>query len=213
MTRKLALSIALSCAMPIGMTACALSPQTVSLQQTPPHIEQPMHSLVARDGNGRMLTVRPSLAGTSIYQLSEVQRYTRANVVHLTVELFLVIDGVEQPVLNDQSMPVAADIPLENIGDPLTFNNLRNDSTYRIRVTAYSLAGVNPANIISDPGRSYLDVVVEEQDEINVGTVPVKLLDTLFGGTGTAGSIDVVNGRVIGTCPTEPPNIKQHYSW
>jgi hypothetical protein len=93
--------------------------------------------------------------------------YSRADVDH--VDVVLSIAGVDQAT---QSVPV------ERFDEPLTFNHLRANTSYRATMNAYRSAG--SSDLISNPASSYVDASTGTDNASWSGTTPtlqVQLID------------------------------------
>lgn len=140
-------------------------------------------------GVGRVV-VRPAVADGGFRTMAVVAPYTQADIHHVNVAL-QTVDGAttlaETSVLN------------ADLGNLVTFVDLKLHTTYRVLARAYRTAG--PGELIStDDAASTSAIAVAANDVIPV-TLRVKLIDRLFSGTGTSPGILVTPGEVVDASP------------
>ena len=148
----------------------------------------PMAPLVAAPAaaGSATIVVTPQIrAGGTRRLAAAVTNYTEADVNHLGVRLFKLVGGEEVSVASD-------DVLAADLQDPLTFSNLKNDETYRIRAYAYKTAGTGDQ--ISLDESSYVDLVVVRDNEPVLGALVVQLMDVEFSGEATSSGLTVVPG-------------------
>lgn len=117
--------------------------------------------------------------------------YTQASINHLTLQMY---QG-ETPVAG-----AIKDIPNADLNKAIVFSNLKANTTYRVKATAYATSDL----VISDADQSYVDITLTNNDAPTINTLQVKLIDRPFNGQGTASAIAVTPGGY--TYPT-PENL------
>lgn len=115
-----------------------------------------------------------------------VNPYTKSSIAHVTFKLYMVAGGQESAVTRNGS-PVELDVASGSLDLPFTFENLRNDTAYRVKAMAYKAAGTANADLIStQDASSSLDITIGRDVTPTLQSVPVKLIDRLFAATGTS---------------------------
>lgn len=126
------------------------------------------------------LILRPQIIGRSIQ--AELPPYTQASIDHLVLDLYLLngestqSTGIQRTLLNAQ------------LDNPIVFSNLKAQTKYRVKATAYVSGG---AIISSEDADSFTDVDVLADDRPTIGTLKVRLIDRPF--SGQASSSLVIN--------------------
>lgn len=111
--------------------------------------------------------------------------YTKSSIDHVTFKLYTVAGDQETAVIRDGS-PVEIDVASGSLDLPFTFENLRNDTTYRVKALAYKAAGTASSDLIStQDASSALDIAIGKDVTPVLQPVPVKLIDRLFAASGT----------------------------
>lgn len=155
--------------------------------QAAPVAPPPAAAVTAPDAAaGATIVVTPQIVAGGTRRLAAVvTNYTSADVNHLGVKLFTLAGGVETLVASD-------DVLNADLANPLTFTNLKNDTTYRIRAYAYKTAGT--VDLISLDSTSYVDVSVVRDNAPVLGNLVVQLMDVVFSGEATSSGLTVVPG-------------------
>lgn len=136
------------------------------------------------DGNATLSLVAAVQDGQFRTQ-AVINPYTKSSIAHVTFKLFTVAGGVENAVTRNGS-PVELDVASGSLEAPFTFENLRNDTTYRVKAAAYKAAGTATADLIStQDASSSVDIPVGRDLTPAVQPVPIKLIDRLFAASGT----------------------------
>lgn len=108
--------------------------------------------------------------------------YTQASIKHLTLQMYL----GETPVNG-----AVKDIPNADLNKAIVFSNLKANTTYRVKATAYATSDL----VISDAAQSYVDITLTNNDAPTIDTLHVKLIDQPFNGQATSSSIVVTSGN------------------
>ncbi|MBO9542521.1 hypothetical protein J7643_18190 [bacterium] len=138
----------------------------------------------ARNANAKLSLVAAVQDGSFRTQ-AVLDPYTRSSIAHVTFKLYTVSGDQETAVIRDGS-PVELDVASGSLDLPFTFENLRNDTTYRVKASAYKAAGTAIADLISTQDvSSSLDIAIGKDVTPALQPVPVKLVDRLFAATGT----------------------------
>jgi sugar lactone lactonase YvrE len=146
------------------------------------------------------LAIQPRVQDGSYRSIaSTVPVYTTSSIQHVVLKLYDVTAGETAVVRN--GLPVTADVLGGALGKPVTFSNLHQNTTYRIRAYAYKASGEDAGNKISLDAGSYVDVVVGTDPHPAISSLPIQLTNSLFNGAGTS-SIDVVAGGYNAAVPT-----------
>jgi|GEM_PF-6477496 hypothetical protein len=155
----------------------------------------------ARNANVKLSLVAAVQDGSFRTQ-AVLDPYTRSSIAHVTFKLYTVAGDQETVVTRDGS-PVEIDVASGSLDLPFTFENLRNDTTYRVRASAYKAAGTASSDLIStQDASSALDIAIGKDVTPALQPVPVKLIDRLFAATGdtnlvvTDGSYTFQNERI-----------------
>ncbi len=156
------------------LAGCALVPQPIAQHE------------------GATVTLRPALQGGAFRTQTVIAPYGQADINHLVVKVFKLVNGSEVAVQDGQGNPLQKDIPNTSLGNPVAFGNLHHDTTYRFRAYAYGDAATTTLISTTDAG-SYAEVAVARNDRPTLATLPVKLIDKTFNGQATA-SIVVIDG-------------------
>ncbi|MNX73455.1 hypothetical protein D3C86_1048520 [compost metagenome] len=138
----------------------------------------------ARNANAKLSLVAAVQDGSFRTQ-AVLAPYTRSDIAHVTFKLYTASGSQETAVIRDGS-PVELDVASGSLDLPFTFENLRNDTTYRVKASAYKAAGTAIADLIStQDASSSLDIAIGKDVTPPLQPVPVKLIDRLFAATGT----------------------------
>lgn len=138
----------------------------------------------ARTSNAKLSLVAAVQDGSFRTQ-AVLNPYTRSSIDHVTFKLYSLSGGQETAVTRDGS-PVELDVASGSLDLPFTFENLRNDTTYRVKASAYKAAGTAMADLIStQDASSSLDIAIGKDVTPALQPVPVKLIDRLFAASGT----------------------------
>ncbi len=149
-------------------------------------------------GGSRAATASQAATASGRVQLRiEVapSRYTQAIVPHQSAASIATLDVVPyldtgestfQPISRTSGLPAALsdpDVvkatlasPSVDLAIPVTFGNLKPGRTYRFIARAYDAGG----NLISTDASSSADLTLTNDDRPILGTVPLKLADTVF---------------------------------
>ncbi|MBO9542313.1 hypothetical protein J7643_17115 [bacterium] len=144
--------------------------------------DQSVHIAQLATGDSK-LTIQPrfeagKLTWDGFTTLAQVSSYGMADVNHLLVGLFVVIDGVDAALMDVNGEPVAKDIPNAQLGEPIVFENLHSSATYRIRAVAYGRPGTDDADILSvGDSATYTEVKVDQDGTIATASISVQLKD------------------------------------
>lgn len=144
------------------------------------------------------VTLRPALQGEAFRTQTVVTPYGQADINHLVVRAFKLVNSAEVAVTDTNGNPIQKDIPNADLGNPVAFGNLHHDTTYRFRAYAYADAATSSLISTADAG-SYAEVAVARNDRPTLTTLPVKLIDKVFTGQATASSIAVTPGDLTHT--------------
>lgn len=140
------------------------------------------HSL----GHGQTLIVRPRISGGHQTQAT-LNPYTAASIQHLLIKLYR-YDGIEH------DLGISQDLLNAQLTNPITFANLKANTTYRIKAHAYKATGTAPVDLISDESSaSFVDVLVGSDDRPGITTLPVQLINIPFNGQATS-SLSIIPG-------------------
>lgn len=120
----------------------------------------------------KTLVLTPNVIDSAYKSQAVVNLYTSANVNHLILKL---LDGATEKA--------SKTISNANLAQPVTFSNLKNNKTYTVKAYAYLTA--DESTQISVDASSSMTITVGTDNAVNVGTIPVKLADSVFNGTGT----------------------------
>lgn len=121
----------------------------------------------------------------------EVKPCVKSDINHLLLKLC---------DTSDHEMGINLDIPQSELDCPVVFNNLRMNTTYRVRAYAYADAGTG--HCISVDASSYVDIGVGNDDRPYVENVKVKLLDTSFAAEGSS-SVAITPGSLYCNDPMQ----------
>lgn len=130
--------------------------------------------LVTADLGDKSLVLTPQIIDSAMKTQQVLSLYTSANVNHLVLELY---DGA--------TLKATKDIASGSFAVPVTFSNLKNNKTYTVNAAAYKAAGTAGADKISVDASSSMTITTTTDNAVAVGTIPVKLVDVSFNGTGT----------------------------
>ncbi len=153
----------------------------------PAPVAVPAAASVAAGGATIVVTPKIKEGGTRRLQ-ANVDNYTATDVSHLVVKLFTL-------VVADETLVASDDVLAADLGDPLTFTNLKNDTTYRIRAYAYATADTSAP--ISLDASSYVDLDVIRDDAPVLGNLVVQLVDKTFSGEATSTGITINPGTLV----------------
>lgn len=129
-------------------------------------------------------------------------RLTSADIDHLVLQIFELNGATEKAVLDAQGNPVREDLTRNKLSSLITFSQLKAETKYRIRASAYKAPGTAPADLISTTdANSYVDVQVDTDERPTVTTLKVKLIDVDFNGQGTFQGVVVTPGGFRSTGP------------
>ncbi|MNW99314.1 Kelch motif protein [compost metagenome] len=132
------------------------------------------------------IEVLPQFRAGTFQTQALVTPHSSASVDHLVVSLHRRVGGGEEAVRNGLGLPVEKDVASGSFSVPLTFKDLHQSTSYRIRAHAYAAPGRNGTDLISDPGSSYVDLDVGMDDRPPLAVLPVKLADRMFAGEATS---------------------------
>lgn len=135
----------------------------------------------------------------SVQLASTVDPYTEDSVNHLIVKLFVLKDSAEAQAKDSNGELISQDIAKAHVGGTLVFENLHNDTTYRVRGYAYKAAGTDAENLISVDDKSYVDIAVLQDDRPTVQTLTIQLMDRPFAAQATT-SIGLKDGALVNGC-------------
>ena len=164
------------------ITACQASPQA----SPAPGLGGAASSLPAL-GTTRIELTPTYVAGAVRRLPAVVAPHTAASINHMVVKLFH-WDGTSETYLAE------TDVPAASLTNTITFNNLKNDETYRIRAYAYKTAGLGDQ--ISIDASSYVTLAVATDDRPTLGNLVVTLTDVVFAGEATTGGLSVTPGTI-----------------
>lgn len=133
---------------------------------------------------GATLVLKPQIKYVSTQ--GELLPYTKGNIDHLTLQLFTldageISTGITRTVANAQ---------LDNV---IVLSNLKSQTTYRVRAYAYT---TDNQLINSADTNSYIDIILNTDDQPTVGTLNIRLDDRTFAAQGTS-SIAVIPGTHV----------------
>lgn len=141
--------------------------------------------LVGAKNTNAKLSLVASVQDGSFRTQADLDPYTRSSIAHVTFKLYTVAGDQETAVIRDGS-PVEIDVASDSLDRPFTFENLHNDTTYRVKASAYKAPGTASSDLIStQDASSALDIAIEKDVTPTLQPVPVKLIDRLFAATGT----------------------------
>jgi hypothetical protein len=143
-------------------------------------------NLGTRPATPTSIEVLPQVIGGSFGTQALLTPYSSGSVDHLVVSLHRRVSGGEEAILTNLGQPVEKDVASGSFTVPLTFKDLRHETSYRIRAHAYRAPGRNATDLISDPGISYVDLEVGMDDRPTLAMLPVKLVDRMFSGEATS---------------------------
>jgi hypothetical protein len=150
------------------------------------------------DAGSASLSLLPDIKGGGFRTQALLTAYASPDINHLTLKLFKVAGGSEQAVLDPGGQPIAVDVPQAGLDGRLVVGNLAFETTYRVKACAYASAGT--ANLIStSDSRSWVEVAIARDDRPVLATVPVQLIDRVFGGEATASGFAVSPGILVHT--------------
>lgn len=146
----------------------------------------------ASNGNVKLSLVAAVQDGQFTTQ-AVVNPYAKSSIAHVTFKLYTVA-GDQESAVTRNGAPVELDVASGSMDLPFTFENLHNDTTYRVKALAYKAAGTANVDLIStqDAG-SAVDITIGRNVTPTLQAVPVKLIDRLFAATGTS-SLVVTDG-------------------
>lgn len=130
-----------------------------------------------------------------------VTPYSSADIDHVVLKLYTVMDSTETAVLDSSNVPLQANVASVSFSEEHTFKNLRGNTTYRVRAYAYASATESDETKRSKDSDSYVDVAVANDESPAMAKVPVQLTDKPFAGLATS-SIAVTDG-VLGASDPE----------
>lgn len=135
------------------------------------------------------LILEPGIQAGSYFTKTTLTAYTQASINHLILKLYT-YDGSE----HDQGIQKA--IPNAQLGNPITFANLKANTTYRIKAYAYFTSDESQLISTSDVN-SYTDVTLINDDRPTIASLKVKLIDQAFNGQATASGVVVTSGGYL----------------
>lgn len=149
---------------------------------------------------GASLAVRPVLRSGAGYRTQAlVTPLSSASVEHVVVKLFTVTgDPATESAVLVGGTPVERDVARADLGGDVVFENLRRNTTYRVRGYAYRIAGTAAADLISIGEASKVDVTVLGDDRPAVATLPIQLEDVDFAGE-ASNSLAIADGKLYAT--------------
>jgi hypothetical protein len=139
---------------------------------------------------GGTLCLTPDFGG-GFTTKAAISKYAQADIFHLQLDLY-----------NGATLVATKDILNANLGTTVTINNLKSDTAYTIKASAYKANTVLAADLISIPATSQATVSVLSDNSPTLAGIPVKLIDTPFGATST-GSVLVTPSVNFTTPATE----------
>lgn len=151
-------------------------------------------ALVPNVGGRATVSVLTEFRGSTFRTQALIEPYTGSDVEHLVLALYTVSGSTETPVRVGGS-PLTMDVPKASLGQAITFENLHNATTYRVKGSAYKASGTADADLISVAGSSSLDIAVTNDDRPTVATLSIQLVDRTFSGQGT-NSIEFTDGNL-----------------
>ena len=144
--------------------------------------------------------LQPHLNAGNLSTQAVINPYVPADVNHLEIRVFTLSGGNETPLNDAYGNPVLREIPSASLSDPIIFDDLSLNTTYRFR--AYAYADATTTELISTTdSRSYVDVAVTNDDRPPLAALPVRLIDTVFSADATASGIVVSSGSLVGAGP------------
>ncbi len=136
-----------------------------------------------------VVRVTPSFKDGGVRKLlADVVPHTQASINHLVIALRTVTAGPTETLVAQTDL-VAADLL-----DPVTFTNLKNDTTYRVRAFAYKTADTSQK--ISVDATSFVDIVVGTDDAPALANLVVTLTDVTFAGSTTSDGLTITPGNL-----------------
>lgn len=141
--------------------------------------------MLAPTSTGRgALILKPQVTSGTYQTHTVVPPYTQASIHHLDLKLFTV-DGTEH------DLGISKTLYNADLGNTVTFSNLRAGLTYRIKATAYSSSSVL---ISSEDQDSYTDIHLDTDDHPAFSPLKVRLINQPFNGQATSSGIVVTPG-------------------
>lgn len=134
------------------------------------------------------LVIKPEVVQGGFHAQTTINPYTQSDIEHLTIKLFTFDD-------TEHDLGISKSIPSAQLANTVSFANLRNNTTYRIKAYAYAASTEDANTLIStSDSNSYVDVIVGTDDRPTLTTLKVKLINKPFNGQGT-GSVSVTPGN------------------
>lgn len=130
-------------------------------------------------GNATLMLTPHYRAGGYLAQ-AVVPQVDANSVNHLVLVLNRVTSQGETPVLSTGGFPLMADLSRSELSNPITFEHLAANSTYRVRAYAYKAPGTAESDLISINEQSYVDVAVGNENRPTMSPLTVKLTPTPF---------------------------------
>lgn len=159
-----------------------LKPYLLAFALTVPGCAVPAHL------QGATLILKPTISAGDYTTKTELPAYTQSSIHHLVLNLYTVNAG-------EHDLGISKTLSNADLNKVVTFSNLRVNTTYRIKATAYA----DPAGTViisTSDANSYTDVTITNNDSPTVGPLKVKLINRDFNGQGTS-SIAITNGGYI----------------
>lgn len=149
-------------------------------------------AIVQTTALGGTLILKPQIQAGAFETKTTVNAYTQASINHLILKLYT-DDGTEHDTGIQKSLPNA------QLGNTISFSNLKVNTTYRIKAFAYLTADESQLISTTD-ANSYTEVTLTNDDRPTLANLKVKLINIPFNGQGT-GSLQITNG---GYLPSDP---------
>lgn len=138
------------------------------------------------------LILQPHIEAGGYKSQADITTYNQASINHLVLKLFTVDGG-------EQDLGVQKNILNAQLNAPVTFANLKNAKTYRVKSFAYASADESDLISTSD-SNSYTDITLTTDDRPTIASIKVRLIDTPFNGVGT-NSIAITGGSFVTANP------------
>ncbi len=136
-------------------------------------------------GTGRLAVTPLYRAGVARQLLAAVTPKTLASISHMEIKIYSLAGAVE-------TLEGTADVQAADLLNTITFGNLENGVTYRIRAFAYETGDTSQK--ISLDASSFVDLVVGTDDAPVLGNLVVQLQDVTFSGESTATGVAITPG-------------------
>jgi hypothetical protein len=160
----------------LALAACQAAPAPQAVMSFPGMIP----------GRGAIALAPTVVRGGARQLLTVVAPWTEASIDHLVVKLY----HPDAPTVPRQTLTVGN----AQLYNAIVFSNLAPNTTYRVTADAYRAPGEAPADRISNPATSYVDVVVADDDRPAMGNLVVDLEDVTFAGEARTSGLVVEPG-------------------